>query len=405
MTPLEPDPMERDEADPLLDELPSDPAQHDYAAGALVQIGQVARAAVVDDRTDLMGMSLIDLQRFAVDVLGEKAFRGRQLFKWIYAKREFDFAAMTDIGKAVRARLAEVARIGRMAPAEVHRSSDGTIKLLWELRDGLKVESVLIPEAKRLTLCISTQVGCAMGCDFCVTAKGGFTRNLDKAEILGQIVQAHEYAQEDARISNVVLMGMGEPLLNLDNVIDCMETAQEPDGLGMSHRKITLSTIGLVPQLAELGRRSRINLAVSLHGTTNEARSAIMPINDTWSIEELIAALKVYPLPPRKAVTIEYILLRGVNDDVQDAERLARLLRGLRSKVNLIPYNDNPFTQYKRPDDRAILAYQEVLMSHGIHTITRLNRGNDIAAACGQLGGYKQQHPRKRKRAETEETA
>jgi len=235
-----------------------------------------------------------------------------------------------------------------------------------------------------------------MACDFCVTGKGGFTRNLDRGEILGQIVQAQDYAEGGARISNVVLMGMGEPLLNLDNVVSAMDTAQEADGLGLSHRKITLSTIGLVPQLAELGRRSRVNLAVSLHGTTNEARSALMPINDTYAIEDLIAALKAFPLPPRKAVTIEYILLKGVNDTEEDAHRLARLLRGLRSKVNLIPYNDNPFTGYRRPDDRAILAYQEVLMGHGIHAITRLNRGNDIAAACGQLGGYKQQHPRKR---------
>jgi 23S rRNA (adenine2503-C2)-methyltransferase len=391
--------------DDTLEDEPADPAQRDYAAGALVQLGQVARAPIQDDRIELMGMSMEDLKTFATDQLGEKPFRGKQLFKWIYGKRETDFSVMTDMSKDVRAKLVRIAKIGRLDPAEVHRSADGTIKFLWELRDGLKVESVLIPESKRLTLCISTQVGCAMGCDFCVTAKGGFTRNLDKGEILGQIFQAQEYADDDRRISNIVLMGMGEPLLNLENVIDAMETAQDPDGLGMSHRKITLSTIGLVPQLEELGRRSRINLAVSLHGTTNENRSAIMPINDKYNIEELVAALKRFPLPTRKAITIEYILLRGINDDVQDAHRLAKLLRGLKAKVNLIPYNDNPFTDYKRPRDRDILAYQEVLMSYGLHTITRLNRGGDIAAACGQLGGYKQQHPRKRTRNQTEEQA
>jgi len=386
------------EVDQELLEEPADPAQRDYAAGAMVQLGQVPRAAVKDPRVDLMGMSMDDLKVFAVDTLEEKSFRGKQLFKWIYGKRETDFDVMTDISKGVRAKLKKIARISRLEPAEVHRSTDGTIKFLWELRDGLKVESVLIPETKRLTLCISTQVGCAMGCDFCVTAKGGFTRNLDKGEILGQIVQAQEYAEDQRRISNIVLMGMGEPLLNLDNVIDTMETAQDSDGLGMSHRKITLSTIGLIPQLEELGRRSRINLAVSLHGTTNENRSSIMPINDKYNIEELVGALKRYPLPTRKAITIEYILLRGINDDVDDAHRLARLLRGVKAKVNLIPYNDNPFTEYKRPRDRDILAYQEVLMSYGLHTITRLNRGGDIAAACGQLGGYKQQRPRKQAR-------
>ncbi len=378
----------------------ADPAsQAEYAAGALVQLGQVARPVAADDRIELMGMNMEELRQFAVDVLEEKPFRGKQLFKWIYGKRETDFDVMTDMSKAVRAKLMKVGKISRLAPAEVHHSSDGTIKFLWELRDGLKVESVLIPEVRRLTLCISTQVGCAMGCDFCVTAKGGFTRNLEKSEILGQIVQAQDYAEDGRRISNIVLMGMGEPLLNLDNVIDTMDTAQEQDGLGLSHRKITLSTIGLVPQLEELGKRSRINLAVSLHGTTNENRSAIMPINDKYDIETLVAALKKFPLPHRKQITIEYILLRGINDDVEDAHRLARLLRGVKSKVNLIPYNDNPFTEYKRPRDKDILAYQEVLMSYGVHTVTRLNRGGDIAAACGQLGGYKQQHPRKRKKA------
>jgi len=385
------EPAEGPEADEA-----ADPAQRDYAAGALVSIGQVARSFVADDRIDLMGMSVEDLKTFAVDKLEEKPFRGKQLFRWIYAKLETDFDVMTDMSKDVRSKLKRIARISRLEPAEVHRSNDGTIKFLWELRDGLKVESVLIPEKTRLTLCISSQVGCAMGCDFCVTAKGGFTRNLDKSEILGQIVQAQTYAGEGSRISNIVLMGMGEPLLNLDNVIESMETAQATDGLGLSHRKITLSTIGLIPQLEELGRRSRINLAVSLHGTTNENRSAIMPINDRYSIEDLVAALKAYPLPTRKMITIEYILLRGINDDIEDARRLARLLRGMKAKVNLIPYNANPFTQYKRPRNADIIAYQEELMRNGIHTITRLNRGNDIAAACGQLGGYKQQHPRKR---------
>jgi 23S rRNA (adenine2503-C2)-methyltransferase len=351
-----------------------------------------------DTRVELMGMSTEDLQQFAEDVLGEKRFRGRQIFQWIYQKRATDFDVMTNMGKALRAKLKEVAKISRFEVRAAPESADGTIKFLWGLHDGLQIESVLIPEERRLTLCISSQVGCNLGCDFCVTAKGGFTRNLTKAEILGQIVQAQEHVPEKP-ITNVVLMGMGEPLLNLDNVVESMETAQASDGLSLSHRRITLSTVGLVPQIKKLGERSRINLAVSLHGSTDANRSALMPVNDRYSIHDLITALKQFPLPHRKHVTIEYILLRGINDDVEDAHRLAKLLRGLRAKVNIIPYNDNPFTEYQRPDDRDIFAYQEALMSYGIHTVVRLNRGGDIAAACGQLGGYEQQHPRKAKRA------
>ena len=352
---------------------------------------------IADPRVELLGMSVEELEQFALDVLEEKKFRGRQLFKWIYQKRVTDFDVMTNMAKALRAKLKEVAKISRFEVNAAPESADGTVKFLWGLHDGLQIESVLIPEDRRLTLCISSQVGCNLGCDFCVTAKGGFTRNLTKAEILGQIVQAQDFAP-DRPITNIVLMGMGEPLLNFENVVQSMETAQDPEGLALSHRKITLSTVGLVPQIKKLGERTRINLAVSLHGSTNEGRSSLMPVNDTYSIEELIAALKKFPLPHRKHVTIEYILLRGVNDDTDDAHRLARLLRGLRAKVNLIPYNDNPFTEYKRPDDRDILAYQETLMSYGLHTVVRLNRGGDIGAACGQLGGYKQQHPRKAQR-------
>lgn len=381
----------------------------DFAPGVMAraeasEVVALRRRAPADARVDLMGFSREDLATFAVEVLGEKPFRGRQLFKWIYNRRITDFEQMTDVGKALRRRLAEVARISRLDVRTAQHSRDGTIKFLWGLEDGLQIESVLIPEDNRLTICISTQVGCAMACDFCVTGKGGFTRNLSRAELLGQVVAAQEHAP-DRHISNIVLMGMGEPLLNLDNVLSAMDTAQDEDGLCISHRKITLSTVGLIPQLEELGRRARINLAVSLHGTTDENRSAIMPINQHYPIEDLVAALRKYPLPHRKMITIEYILLRGVNDDVDDARRLVKLLRGVRAKVNLIPYNDNPFTTYRRPLDRDILAYQEILMAAGIHTMVRLNRGNDIAAACGQLGGYEQKRERRARNGATDGAA
>jgi len=365
----------------------------------LVTLGKPTAPVVSDDpRTDLMGMSTDDLGAFA-ETLGQPAFRARQWFKWIYNKRITDFSLMTDMPKPLRRKLEEIARISRLDERVVQASRDGTKKFLWGLADGLQVESVLIPEERRMTLCISTQVGCPIDCDFCVTGKGGYTRNLTKSEILGQVVGATLHCSEEQPLTNIVLMGMGEPLLNLEAVIDTMETAQDPEGLALSHRRITLSTVGLIPQMKELGRRSRINLAVSLHGTTEEQRSLVMPINRKYTLKALIEALKEYPLPPRKAITIEYILLSGVNDSIEDAHRLARLLRPLRSKVNLIPYNNNPFTEYKRPADRDIVAFQQALMSHGVHTVVRLNRGNDIDAACGQLGGYEQKRPKREQEA------
>ena len=351
------------------------------------------RGAEEDGRIDLMGMSLEDLCDYVEQELGDRRFRGRQLFKWIYQQRCTDFAEMTNVSKKLRARLSEIARISRMEERAVQKSVDGTMKFLWGLEDGLQVESVLIPEDTRLTLCISTQVGCPLDCDFCVTAKGGYTRNLRRSEILGQVVQAQEHCP-DRPISNIVLMGMGEPLLNLDNVIDAMETAMESDGLDLSHRRITLSTVGLIPQMEELGKRSRINLAVSLHGTTEEQRTRLMPINRKYPLADLIEAMKRYPLYQRKLITIEYILIKDTNDSTDDARRLVKLLRDVPAKVNLIPYNKNPFTPYQRPDTGAIVAFQQVLMNAGVLTVTRLNRGGDIDAACGQLGGYKQQRPK-----------
>jgi len=359
-----------------------------------VALGQGAVAAV-DPRQDLMGMSMEELCTYAEEVLEERPFRGRQLFKWMYQKDCTDFSVMTDVAKPLRVRLTEIARVSRLDERAAERSRDGTIKFLWGLEDGLQVESVLIPEDRRLTLCISTQVGCPLDCDFCVTGKGGYARNLTRAEVLLQVIQA-QYHSPERRISNIVLMGMGEPLLNLDNVLPAMDVAQESDGLGFSHRRITLSTVGLIPQLEEFGRRSRINLAVSLHGTTNPQRTRLMPINRKYPLEELMAALRRFPLPHRKQITIEYILIKDVNDSVDDARRLVELLRGLSCKVNLIPYNNNPFTDYKTSEQRDILAFQDVLMGARVHTMTRLNRGDDISAACGQLGGYKQQRPARR---------
>ncbi len=345
---------------------------------------------VEDTRTDLKGMTLSSLEEF-LRPLGKEKYRARQILKWMYRLRAHSFDDMTDLSKELRRELSDVARLSRLEMGEHHSSEDGSAKFVWRLEDGLRIESVLIPEDNRLTLCISTQVGCAMGCRFCVTAVGGFTRNLTRAEIVNQILQAQEHSER--RISNIVLMGMGEPLLNFDPVLDAVEVAQYEDGLNFSHRKITLSTVGIVPRMEELGKRSPINLAVSLHGTTEAARSALMPISQTFGIEEVLDACRKFPLPHRKLITFEYILLQGINDDVEDARRLARLLRGIPAKVNLIPYNQNPHTEYRRPTDAMVKAYQQVLLDRGIQTSVRTTRGDDVAAACGQLGGYVQVRP------------
>lgn len=352
-----------------------------------IQAGPVPAS---DARVDLKGMTLARIEAF-VRPLGKERFRARQILKWIYQRRATVFAEMTDLSKDFRAELDRVARLSRLELAHRQGSDDGSAKLVWRLDDGLRIESVLIPEEGRLTLCVSTQVGCAMACRFCVTAKGGFTRNLSAAEIVNQVIQAQELSER--RVSNIVLMGMGEPLLNFDAVLDAVEVVQYEDGLNFSHRKITLSTVGIVPRMRELGERSPINLAVSLHGTTQAAREALMPISGRFTLEEVLEACRSFPLPQRKLITFEYILLRGINDDVEDAGRLAKLLRGIPAKVNLIPYNPTPLTDYRRPSDGAVRAYQQALLDRGIQTSVRTTRGDDVSAACGQLGGYAQARP------------
>jgi 23S rRNA (adenine2503-C2)-methyltransferase len=277
--------------------------------------------------------------------------------------------------------------VGWLGLAARRESQDGTVKYVWRLDDGHHVESVLIPETVRLTLCISTQVGCPLGCRFCATGLNGYVRNLTASEILSQILQAQE--DSDRRISNVVLMGMGEPLLNLGQVVRATDIAQYDEGLNLSHRKITLSTVGLLPQLDDLGRLSEINLALSLHATTQEARLALMPAAARkLPIDELMEACRRFPLPHRKLITVEYILFGGVNDDLKDARRLIRLLHGVRAKVNLIPFNSHPGAPFDAPHPDAVEAYQERLIRSHIHCAIRTARGLDIEAACGLLAGH-----------------
>jgi len=346
-----------------------------------------------ESRIDLKGMTIDQLERWLAPKKQQR-YRATQLFRWIHHKGALSFEEMTNIAKELRARLSAEAYLSRLGVAQIHTSSDDSTKFVWVLSDGLRIESVLIPEERRLTLCVSSQVGCAMKCRFCVTGYGGFARNLSSAEIVNQVVQAQEWA--GARdITNLVFMGMGEPLLNLDAVLDACAILQSQHGLNFSHRKITVSTVGIIPKIDELGQRSPVNLAVSLHATTQEQRADLIPSGQRFDLDALVAAMRRFPLPKGKTITIEYTLMEGVNADLDDAKRLAKLLHGIHAKVNLIPYNENPFTpEFMRPSDEAVLAYQDELRKRGIHTVVRLNRGNDVAAACGQLGGYAQERLR-----------
>jgi 23S rRNA (adenine2503-C2)-methyltransferase len=268
---------------------------------------------------------------------------------------------------------------------EKQEASDGTRKYLFGLHDGHFIESVLIPDPPRYTLCVSSQVGCALGCKFCLTGALGFKRNLNAAEIVDQICRVQEDLESSKRITNLVFMGMGEPLANYEAVLRAIKVLIDPNGLAFSHRRITLSTAGLVPQLYRLGQDSPVNLAISLHAPDDNLRSQIMPINRTYSLSKLMAACRDYPLPPRKRITFEYILMEGVNDHPRQAKELVKLLQGVKAKINLIPFNPHPGSPFKKPSEEGILAFQDVLQRAQLTAIIRQSRGADIGAACGQL--------------------
>jgi len=335
-------------------------------------------------KKNLLEFDIDGLKAF-VEGLGLPAYRAAQLGNWIYARGHTDFSEMTNISKALRE---ELARSCEITPPElVDRlvSSDGTEKYLFRLADGELIESVLIPDEKRVTLCISSQAGCALGCGFCLTGAGGYRRDLLPHEITGQVFMAKELA-DPREITNYVLMGMGEPLMNTDNVFEAVRRLTSPDMFGISGRRITLSTAGVVPGIRALGEAGLgVNLAVSLNATTDEVRSRIMPINKKYPISELVRALKEFPMEQRRRITIEYVMLKGLNDTITDADRLARILRGLRCKVNLIPFNPHDGSEFQKPDEADVLAFQERLADRGYTAFIRTSRGADILAACGQL--------------------
>ncbi|MFN2348887.1 MAG: 23S rRNA (adenine(2503)-C(2))-methyltransferase RlmN [Thioalkalivibrio sp.] len=348
-------------------------------------------------KTNLLGMTRQQLEGFFTE-MGEKPFRAVQVLKWIHQHWVNDFQSMTDLSKALRERLVQVAEV--RAPEVIYdqASSDGTHKWLLRLEDGNCIETVFIPEKDRGTLCISSQVGCALDCTFCSTARQGFNRNLTPAEIIGQLWLANrrlapartvEGKLPERVVSNVVLMGMGEPLLNFDAVVDAMNLMLEDNAYGLSKRRVTLSTSGIVPAMDRLKDTLDVSLAVSLHAPNDALRDELVPINRKYPIAELLAACRRYVREERhhQRITFEYVMLDGVNDRPEHARELIALLRDVPCKINLIPFNPFPETRYKRSDEGAIRSFQEMLANAGYTTITRRTRGDDIDAACGQLVG------------------
>jgi len=322
----------------------------------------------------------------ALESRGHQRFRADQIFQWVYRRGVGDVAAMTDLSRELRARVA--AEFTLTTPALVHRekSIDGTEKFLLRLADGCTIESVFIPDTPSMTFCVSTQVGCAMACAFCLTGRMGLIRNLTAGEIVGQVrVLADALSMRGARF-NIVLMGMGEPLHNYDETMKALRILTDGHGFAMSPRRITLSTVGLLPALERMAREPIMpNLAISLHAPTDAQRGALVPLNKKYGVAEIIEACKRFPLKKRSRITFEYVMLAGVNDSPQDAQRLAKLLAGVRSKVNLIPLNAAPGIPFERPADDTISRFAQILADHHLTVSVRKSRGRDIRAACGQL--------------------
>jgi len=360
-----------------------------------MNVPETSSVSVVNkpEKINLLDLNRQQLREFFAE-MGEKPFRADQVMKWMYHYCSDDFDEMTDINKVLRTRLKELAVIRAPEVAEEHRSADGTIKWAIKIADQL-VETVYIPEADRATLCVSSQVGCALECKFCSTGQQGFNRNLRVSEIIGQVWRAAKIIGAQKKtgirpITNVVMMGMGEPLLNLNNVVPAMEIMLDDFGFGLSKRRVTLSTSGVVPALDKLGDMIDVALAISLHAPTDVIRDEIMPINKKYNIETFLAAVRRY-LEKSNAnqgrVTVEYVLLDHINDGTEHAHQLAECLKDTPCKINLIPWNPFPGAPYGRSSNSRIDRFSKVLMSYGFTTIVRKTRGDDIDAACGQLAG------------------
>lgn len=363
----------------------------------------------------------------ALEAVGERAFRAKQVFRWLHQRGEFDPEKMSDLSLPFRARLSETGVSAPFSVEHVHESKDGTRKLVLVAKDGARVESVIIPMTDlsdadagaapseedeedapaataraRVTLCISTQFGCAMGCVFCASGQAGLVRGLRASEVVAQVYLAKKYLRPDEQLSNLVFMGMGEPLHHYDETARAVRLLTHPEGLGMSPRRITVSTVGLVPGIQRLGQdfAGKIGLAVSVHAPNDVTRDRIIPMNKKYPLGELMQALRAYPLPKRRRITIEYTLIDGVNDSPTHARELSLLLRGLPSKINLIPMNPITASELHAPKSESVRAFQEILAAAGYSCFVRTRRGDEVAAACGQLAMAEDLVKKKREREE-----
>jgi len=344
-------------------------------------------------KVNLLGLSPAKMEAFFEEI-GEKKFRATQVLKWIHQLGASDFEEMTNISKSLRQKLAEVAEIREPEVIMEKTSKDGTRKWVIRTDGGSSVEAVLIPDGERKTLCVSSQVGCSLDCSFCSTGKQGFNSNLTAAEIIGQLrIAIRSYGDYNTTsqrvVSNVVMMGMGEPLMNFNNVVDAMTLMMEDNAYCLSKRRVTLSTAGVVPAIDKLKEVTDVSLAVSLHAPNDDLRDILVPINRRYPIKELVAACNRYldNLNDKRVITVEYTLIDGVNDKPEHAKQLLKILRKMPSKLNIIPFNPFPNSGYERPSEERILAFKEVIVHGGIVTTVRRTRGDEIDAACGQLVG------------------
>jgi len=359
--------------------------------GIASHASQFAPTTDADGRTGLVGLSREQMTELLVG-MGEKPFRARQVWHWIYKRGVTDFGAMTDINRDLRAGLAERFSIHRPSIAKSEASADGTHKWLLALPDGQEIETVFIPETDRGTLCVSSQVGCTLTCRFCHTGTQRLVRNLTPGEIVGQLMVARDHLGDwtagpgERRVTNIVMMGMGEPLYNFDNVGQALQIVMDGEGLSLSRRRITLSTSGVVPMMQRCGEEIGVNLAVSLHAVTDALRDELVPLNRKYPLAELIAACRNYPgASNARRITFEYVMLDGVNDSPSDAKSLVRLIAGIPAKLNLIPFNPWPGAPYRCSSDAAIERFAKIVMDAGYASPVRTPRGRDISAACGQL--------------------
>jgi 23S rRNA (adenine2503-C2)-methyltransferase len=338
------------------------------------------------DRPNIRDMSLSQIEAL-ITRLGKEKYRARQIMKCLYQKGAVSFEEMTALSREFRTRMEDLVVIAEPALDRIQTSTDGTKKVLFRLADGLFIESVLIPGRNHWTACISTQAGCAMGCLFCLTGRRGLMRDLLPSEITGQMTMLRRCTSEGPEIRNIVLMGMGEPLANYDHTVTAIRILTSDYGLGFSNRKITVSTCGLAPQIVRLGQDICVNLAISLNAPDDRGRNALMPVNRKYPLATLLEACRDYPMPGRRMLTFEYILMAGVNDSPEDAQKLALLLKNIRCKLNLITFNEFPGSSFRTPSPEAVGAFQQVLLDHHYTAILRASRGRDILAACGQLSG------------------